>query len=77
MLKEIAIDLPSAGPAIYSRDNLLSHEISVISLGLSREEWLQALPQALGAGSYQIEEKRQIERRFLCQVVVHYSNSWD
>ncbi|KAG1347088.1 putative protein phosphatase 2C 15 [Cocos nucifera] len=34
--------------AIYTRDNLLNHVLSAIPRGLSREEWLQALPRAIG-----------------------------
>ncbi|TVU03389.1 hypothetical protein EJB05_51080 [Eragrostis curvula] len=36
--------------AIYTRDNLLNHVLSAMPRGLSREEWLHALPRALVAG---------------------------
>lgn len=36
--------------AIYTKENLLNNVLSAIPQGISREEWLQALPQALVAG---------------------------
>lgn len=36
--------------AIYAKENLLSHIMSAVPQGISREEWLQALPRALVAG---------------------------
>ncbi|KAF1002516.1 putative protein phosphatase 2C 5 [Apium graveolens] len=36
--------------AIYTKENLLNNILSAIPQGTSREEWLQALPQALVAG---------------------------
>ncbi|XP_074311730.1 putative protein phosphatase 2C 5 [Silene latifolia] len=36
--------------AIYAKENLLSNVLSAIPEGVSREEWLQALPRALVAG---------------------------
>ncbi|KAH9614530.1 hypothetical protein KSS87_004363 [Heliosperma pusillum] len=36
--------------AIYTKENLLSNVLSAIPEGASREDWLQALPQALVAG---------------------------
>nr|KJB26350.1 hypothetical protein B456_004G237900 [Gossypium raimondii] len=36
--------------AIFAKENLLSNILSAIPQGISREEWLQALPRALVAG---------------------------
>ncbi|GAV85608.1 PP2C domain-containing protein [Cephalotus follicularis] len=36
--------------AIFAKENLLSNVLSAIPSGISREEWLQALPRALVAG---------------------------
>jgi hypothetical protein len=36
--------------AIYTRDNLLNHVLSAVPRGLSRDEWLHALPRALVSG---------------------------
>lgn len=36
--------------AIYTKENLLNNVLSAIPQGIGREEWLQALPQALVAG---------------------------
>ncbi|KAG2694701.1 hypothetical protein I3843_08G153400 [Carya illinoinensis] len=36
--------------AIFVKENLLGNVLSAIPLGISREEWLQALPRALVAG---------------------------
>ncbi|KAF8401403.1 hypothetical protein HHK36_012342 [Tetracentron sinense] len=36
--------------AIFAKENLLNHVMSAIPQGISREEWLQALPRALVAG---------------------------
>ncbi|GMH10435.1 hypothetical protein Nepgr_012276 [Nepenthes gracilis] len=36
--------------AIYAKENLLSNVLSAIPQGVSREEWLQALPRALVVG---------------------------
>ncbi|CAA7388934.1 unnamed protein product [Spirodela intermedia] len=36
--------------AVFTKEHLLDHVLSAIPQGLSREEWLQALPQALVAG---------------------------
>ncbi|CAI9103476.1 OLC1v1001961C2 [Oldenlandia corymbosa var. corymbosa] len=36
--------------AIFAKENLLNNVLSAIPQGLSREEWLQALPRALVAG---------------------------
>ncbi|XP_060219301.1 probable protein phosphatase 2C 5 [Lycium barbarum] len=36
--------------AIYAKENLLKNVLSAIPEGISREEWLQALPRALVAG---------------------------
>ncbi|KAK1370747.1 PPM-type phosphatase domain-containing protein [Heracleum sosnowskyi] len=36
--------------AIYTKENLLNNVLSAIPQGISKEEWLQALPQALVAG---------------------------
>ncbi|PPR81000.1 hypothetical protein GOBAR_AA39718 [Gossypium barbadense] len=36
--------------AIFAKENLLSNVLSAIPQGISREEWLQALPRALVAG---------------------------
>lgn len=36
--------------AIYSKENLLNNVLSAIPSGLSRDEWLAALPRALVAG---------------------------
>ncbi|XP_059313253.1 probable protein phosphatase 2C 5 [Lycium ferocissimum] len=36
--------------AIYAKENLLNNVLSAIPEGISREEWLQALPRALVAG---------------------------
>ncbi|WOG84405.1 hypothetical protein DCAR_0103588 [Daucus carota subsp. sativus] len=36
--------------AVYTKENLLNNVLTAIPQGLSREEWLQALPQALVAG---------------------------
>ncbi|XP_041017656.1 probable protein phosphatase 2C 5 [Juglans microcarpa x Juglans regia] len=36
--------------AIYAKENLLANVLSAIPQGISREEWLQALPRALVAG---------------------------
>lgn len=36
--------------AVYSKENLLKDVMSVIPSGLSRDEWLAALPRAMVAG---------------------------
>lgn len=48
-----------AAAAIYCRDNLLSHVMSAMHPGLSREEWLQALPRALVAGFVKTDKEFQ------------------
>ncbi|XP_039810111.1 probable protein phosphatase 2C 3 isoform X3 [Panicum virgatum] len=45
--------------AIYTRDNLLNHVLSAMPRGLSREEWLHALPQALVAGFVKTDKEFQ------------------
>ncbi|XP_008778230.2 probable protein phosphatase 2C 15 [Phoenix dactylifera] len=45
--------------AIYARENLLNHVLSAIPRGLSREEWLQALPRALVAGFVKTDKEFQ------------------
>ncbi|KAM0892250.1 hypothetical protein ACQ4PT_025870 [Festuca glaucescens] len=45
--------------AIYTRDNLLSHVLSTMPRGLSREEWLHALPRALVAGFVKTDKEFQ------------------
>ncbi|XP_074564002.1 LOW QUALITY PROTEIN: putative protein phosphatase 2C 15 [Curcuma longa] len=45
--------------AIYTRDNLLNHVMCAIPSGLSREEWLQALPRALVAGFVKADKEFQ------------------
>ncbi|MQM15224.1 hypothetical protein Taro_048168 [Colocasia esculenta] len=39
-----------ASAAVFTKEHLLDHVLSAIPQGLGREEWLQALPQALVAG---------------------------
>uniref|UniRef100_A0A1D1XWM4 protein-serine/threonine phosphatase n=1 Tax=Anthurium amnicola TaxID=1678845 RepID=A0A1D1XWM4_9ARAE len=39
-----------ASAAVFTKEHLLDHVVSAIPQGLRREEWLQALPQALVAG---------------------------
>ncbi|XP_042461767.1 probable protein phosphatase 2C 15 [Zingiber officinale] len=45
--------------AIYTRDNLLNHVMGAIPSGLSREEWVQALPRALVAGFVKTDKEFQ------------------
>lgn len=45
--------------AIYTRDNLLNHVLSAMPQGLSREEWLHALPRALVAGFVKTDKEFQ------------------
>nr|CAB3473189.1 unnamed protein product [Digitaria exilis] len=45
--------------AIYTRDNLLNHVLSAMPRGLSREEWLHALPRALVAGFVKTDKEFQ------------------
>jgi serine/threonine protein phosphatase PrpC len=45
--------------AIYTRDNLLNHVLSAMPHGLSREEWLHALPRALVAGFVKTDKEFQ------------------
>ncbi|KAK1425677.1 hypothetical protein QVD17_21032 [Tagetes erecta] len=45
--------------AIYSRDNLLNHVLDAIPHGLTRDEWLQALPRALVAGFVKTDKQFQ------------------
>jgi len=45
--------------AIYARDNLLNHVLSAMPRGLSREEWLHALPRALVAGFVKTDKEFQ------------------
>ncbi|KAG6487986.1 hypothetical protein ZIOFF_056744 [Zingiber officinale] len=39
-----------ASAAVFAKEHLLDHVMSVIPQGISREEWLEALPRALVAG---------------------------
>ena len=50
-------------------DNLLSHVMSAIPLGLVREEWLQALPRALVAGFVKTNKEFQRKGMFLLILV--------
>ncbi|KAJ4771004.1 Phosphatase 2C family protein [Rhynchospora pubera] len=45
--------------AIYTRDNLLNHVLSAMPRGLSRDEWLHALPRALVAGFVKTDKEFQ------------------
>ncbi|KAJ1690002.1 hypothetical protein LUZ63_014157 [Rhynchospora breviuscula] len=45
--------------AIYTRDNLLNHVLSAVPRGLSRDEWLHALPRALVAGFVKTDKEFQ------------------
>jgi hypothetical protein len=36
--------------AVFSKEKLLEHVMSAVPQGISREDWLQALPRALVAG---------------------------
>ncbi|XP_010532274.1 PREDICTED: probable protein phosphatase 2C 15 isoform X1 [Tarenaya hassleriana] len=45
--------------AVFSRDNLLNHILTAIPRGLSREEWLHALPRALVAGFVKTDKEFQ------------------
>lgn len=45
--------------AIYAKENLLNDVISAIPAGLSREEWLVALPRALVAGFVKTDKEFQ------------------
>jgi len=36
--------------AVFSKEELLEHVMSAVPQGISREDWLQALPRALVAG---------------------------
>ena len=51
--------------AIYTRDNLLNHVLSAMPRGLSREEWLHALPQALVAGFVKTDKEFQSKGMYL------------
>ncbi|KAE8077281.1 hypothetical protein FH972_015856 [Carpinus fangiana] len=45
--------------AIFTREHLLNHVLGAIPRGLSREEWLQALPRALVAGFVKTDKEFQ------------------
>ncbi|KQK04501.1 probable protein phosphatase 2C 3 isoform X2 [Brachypodium distachyon] len=45
--------------AIYTRDNLLNHVLSAMPRGLSRNEWLHALPRALVSGFVKTDKEFQ------------------
>lgn len=50
--------------AIFTRENLLNHVLSAIPRGLSRDEWLQALPRALAAGF--VKTDTEFQSRGIC-----------
>ena len=54
--------------AIYTRDNLLNHVLSAMPRGLSREEWLHALPRALVAGFVKTDKEFQSKGMYLQSV---------
>lgn len=45
--------------AVFTRENLLNHVISALPSGLSRDEWLQALPRALVSGFVKTDKEFQ------------------
>ncbi|XP_057529179.1 probable protein phosphatase 2C 15 isoform X1 [Amaranthus tricolor] len=47
--------------AIYTRENLLNHVLAAIPRGISRDEWLHALPRALVAGF--VKTDKEFQRR--------------
>lgn len=52
--------------AIYTRDNLLNHVLSAVPRGLSRDEWLHALPRALVAGFVKTDKEFQTKGKIKC-----------
>nr|CAD1840070.1 unnamed protein product [Ananas comosus var. bracteatus] len=56
--------------AVFTKEHLLDHVLSAIPQGISREEWLQALPRALVAGfvktDIDFQRKGEIDRRYGC-----------
>jgi hypothetical protein len=58
--------------AIYTRDNLLNHVLSAMPRGLSREDWLHALPRALVAGFVKTDKEFQTKGMILLLVFGSY-----
>eukprot|EP00249_Psilotum_nudum_P000963 c13197_g1_i1 orf=919-1686(+) len=52
-----------ASAAIYTKDSLLNHVTGAIPPGLSRDEWLAALPRALVAGFVKTDKEFQTKEQ--------------
>lgn len=47
--------------ALYSKENLLKDIMSAMPTGLSREDWLSALPRAMVAGFVKTDKEFQVK----------------